>query len=98
MDCPVCDVDLQDSDIIVQVNGNTVETPGQVRKYVAWASAEGCSEIEVMLTRQNYRTDEWGVTHVTVPLPTEAPEAEPSPAVAVAVAVAVEQAATLAAA
>ena len=32
-----------------QVNGNTVETPGQVRKYVAWACAEGCSEIEVML-------------------------------------------------
>jgi hypothetical protein len=81
-----------------QVNGNTVETPGQVRKYVAWACAEGCSEIEVMLTRQNYRTDEWGVKHVTVPLPTEAPEVEPSPAAAVAVAVAVEQAATLAAA
>jgi hypothetical protein len=37
-----------------------------------------------------------GVKHVTVPLPTEAPEVEPSPA-AVAVAVAVEQA-TLAAA
>ena len=71
-DCPLpADTDLCTEDVIIEVNGEEVRRPEQVRKCVALARANGDIAVEMIVQRRQLNTPWWDARRLTIPLPGE---------------------------